>query len=81
MSIMGWPLRRSHTTNAIRNAPPVSRRLEGGEKVKGSVTKKGRRYYVIVEDTDPETGDRKRRWHSGYDTKKEAEAERIRPLS
>jgi len=46
--------------------------------MKGSVVKKGNRYYVVIEDQDPDTGDRKRRWHSGFGTKAEAEDERIR---
>jgi integrase len=42
--------------------------------MRGSVVKKGARWYVVVEDRSPETGRRKRRWHSGYRTKREAQA-------
>src|SRR5664280_668601 len=39
----------------------------------GHVTKKGDRYYVVLEMApDPETGKRRRKWHSGYRLKKEA---------
>ena len=42
--------------------------------MRGSVVKKGTRWYVVVEDRDVETGRRKRRWHSGYRTKRDAQA-------
>jgi Arm DNA-binding domain/Phage integrase, N-terminal SAM-like domain len=42
--------------------------------MRGSVEKKGERWYVVIEDKDPATGRRKRRWHSGYRTKREAQA-------
>ncbi len=42
--------------------------------MRGSIVKKGARWYVVVEDRNPETGRRKRRWHSGYRTKREAQA-------
>ncbi len=39
----------------------------------GHVAKKGTKYYVVLEmGVDPETGKRKRKWHSGYDRKKDA---------
>lgn len=39
----------------------------------GHVTKKGARYYVVLEMApDPVTGKRRRKWHSGYDRKKDA---------
>ena len=41
--------------------------------MRGSVVKKGARWYVVVEDRDAETGRRKRRWHSGYRTKRDAQ--------
>lgn len=41
--------------------------------MRGFVTKKGRRYYVVVEEKALADGKRRRRWHSGYDTKREAE--------
>lgn len=42
--------------------------------MRGSVVKKNDHWYVVIEDKDPATGRRKRRWHSGYRTKREAEA-------
>lgn len=42
--------------------------------MRGSVVKKGTCWYVVVEDRDAETGRRKRRWHSGYRTKRDAQA-------
>ena len=47
----------------------------------GSIVKKGARWYIIIEQRDPETGERKRKWHSGFRTKKEAEAARTDLLS
>ncbi len=47
----------------------------------GSVVKKGNRWYVIIERRDPETGKRRRKWHSGYRTKREAEGARADLLS
>jgi hypothetical protein len=32
--------------------------------MRGSVVKKNDRWYVVIEDRDPATGKRKRRWHS-----------------
>ena len=46
----------------------------------GSVVKKGNCWYVIIEG-DSETGKRKRDWHSGFRTKREAEDARIDLLS
>lgn len=40
----------------------------------GSVVKKNDRWYVVIEDKDPATGARKRRWLSGFRTKREAQA-------
>jgi integrase len=42
--------------------------------MRGSIVKKGDKWYVVVEDRDAETGKRKRRWHSGYRTKREAQS-------
>lgn len=42
--------------------------------MRGSVVKKNERWYVVIEDKDPATGKRKRRWHSGYRTKRDAQA-------
>ena len=41
--------------------------------MRGSVVKKNDRWYVVIEDRDPATGARKRRWHSGFRTKREAQ--------
>jgi integrase len=50
--------------------------------MRGSVVKKGDRYYVKIElDADPATGRRRQRWHSGYRTKREAERARVDLLS
>ena len=42
--------------------------------MRGSVVKKNDRWYVVIEDRDPATGKRKRRWHSGFRTKRDAQA-------
>ncbi len=43
--------------------------------MRGSVVRRGKGYSVVVElGRDPETGKRRQKWHSGYRTKKEAEA-------
>ena len=42
--------------------------------MRGSVVRKNNRWYVVIEDRDPATGKRKRRWHSGFRTKREAQA-------
>ena len=42
--------------------------------MRGSVVKKNDRWYVVIEDKDPATGKRKRRWHSGYRTKRDAQS-------
>ena len=50
--------------------------------MRGSVIKKGDRWYVKIElDVDPATGRRRQKWHSGYNTKREAERARIDLLS
>ena len=50
--------------------------------MRGSVVKKGDRYYVKIElDPDPLTGRRRQKWHSGYRTKREAEKARVDLLS
>ena len=50
--------------------------------MRGSVVKKGTRWYVKIElDPDPTTGARRQKWHSGYNTKREAERARIDLLS
>lgn len=50
--------------------------------MRGSVVKKGARYFVKIElDPDPTTGKRRQKWHSGFRTKKEAERARIDLLS
>jgi integrase len=40
--------------------------------MRGHVAKKGRRWYPVVDMRDPATGERKRKWHGGHDTKREA---------
>ena len=50
--------------------------------MRGSVVKKGDRWYVKIElDADPATGRRRQKWHSGYRTKREAERARVDLLS
>jgi integrase len=50
--------------------------------MRGSVIKKGDRWYVKIElDVDPATGRRRQKWHSGFNTKREAERARIDLLS
>lgn len=43
---------------------------------RGLVTKRGSRWSVILSDTDPATGKRRRNYHSGYRTQREAEKAR-----
>jgi hypothetical protein len=40
--------------------------------MRGHVAKKGRRWYPVVDVRDLDTGERKRKWHGGHDTKREA---------
>ncbi|MDQ6909311.1 MAG: site-specific integrase [Actinomycetota bacterium] len=50
--------------------------------MRGSVIKKGDRWYVKIElDPDPVTGRRHQKWHSGYRTKRDAERARVDLLS
>ena len=50
--------------------------------MKGTIVKRGARYSVVVElDRDPVTGKRRREWHSGYTTKRDAETARVEILS
>ena len=50
--------------------------------MRGSVIKKGARWFVKIElDSDPVTGRRRQKWHSGYATKREAERARVDLLS
>ena len=50
--------------------------------MRGSVVKKGGRWYVKIElDPEPTTGKRRQKWHSGYATKREAERARVDLLS
>jgi integrase len=47
----------------------------------GTILKRGARYSVVIElDRDPVTGKRRREWHSGYRTKRDAEAGRVEIL-
>jgi integrase len=46
--------------------------------VRGSIIKRGQRYSVVLDlGRDPVTGERIRKWHSGYLTKKDAERAQI----
>src|SRR4051794_30779778 len=50
--------------------------------MRGSVVKKGDRWYVKIElDPDPATGRRHQKWHSGFTTRREAERARVDLLS
>lgn len=50
--------------------------------MRGSVVKKGDRWYVKIElDVDPATGQRRQKWHSGYKNKRDAERARVDLLS
>ena len=50
--------------------------------MRGSVVKKGDRWYVKIElDIDPATGRRRQKWHSGYKNKRDAERARVDLLS
>jgi integrase len=50
--------------------------------MRGSVVKKGDRWYVKIElDADPATGRRRQKWHSGYKSKRDAERARVDLLS
>ena len=50
--------------------------------MRGSVIKKGGRWYVKIElDPDPATGRRRQKWHAGYATRRQAERARIDLLS
>ncbi|MEY2591518.1 MAG: hypothetical protein QOJ67_3502 [Acidimicrobiaceae bacterium] len=50
--------------------------------MRGSVIKKGDRWYVKIElDPDPRNGKRRQKWHSGYRNKREAERARVDLLS
>jgi len=40
----------------------------------GHVTKKGSKYYVVIELERDVNGKRRRKWFGGYKTKKEAQA-------
>jgi integrase len=50
--------------------------------MRGTIVQRGALYSVVVElDRDPVTGKRRREWHSGYRTKRDAEAARVEILS
>lgn len=50
--------------------------------MRGSVLKKGDRWYVKIElDPDPVTGRRRQKWHSGFRTRRDAERARVDLLS
>ena len=49
--------------------------------MRGSVAKKGNRWYMILDEREPATGKRRRKWHSGPDggwtRKRDAESARV----
>jgi integrase len=46
----------------------------GGERLKGHVRKRGSKWCFVIElGRDPQTGKRRQKWVSGFDTKKEAQ--------
>lgn len=50
--------------------------------MRGSVVKKGTKWYVKIElDVDPATGRRRQKWHSGFANRREAERARVDLLS
>jgi hypothetical protein len=49
--------------------------------MRGTIIKRGRTYSVVLERERDANGERRREWHSGYRTKREAEEARIRLLS
>src|SRR5262245_21999654 len=49
--------------------------------MRGSVIKKGNRWFVVIDAGRDAAGKRVRKWHSGYDTRKEAERARTEILS
>lgn len=60
-------------------------RFQDGDQVRGSVVQKpkgtGRRYVVIELDRDTGTGARRRKWHSGFGSKREADRGLARMLT
>ena len=83
----GSPRQRSRTTgrrSTTLDDRPRSRSASdrGGLTMRGSVVKKGDRWYVKIElDPDPLTGRRRQKWHSGFRTKRDAERARVDLLS
>src|SRR4051812_29653512 len=56
--------------------------LAGGDIVKGTIIRRGSAYSVVIElDRDPVSGKRRREWHSGFRTKRDAEEARVRILA
>jgi hypothetical protein len=50
--------------------------------MKGSIFKRGNLWTVQVElDQDPVSGRRRREWHSGFKTRREAEDARVRDMT
>lgn len=49
--------------------------------MRGTVIKRGRTYSVVIERERDPSGKRRREWHSGYRTKRDAEDARVRLLS
>jgi len=48
--------------------------LEGAQIMRGHIARKGKKFYVVIDEGRDENGKRQQRWHSGYGTRKEAEA-------
>ncbi len=48
--------------------------------MKGTIIKRGKKWTIVIDDGRDETGKRIRRWHSGFETKRDAEEERIEIL-
>ena len=67
---------RAPFAGLCRRPPFTALRLATGKLglMRGSVVKQNDRWYVVIEDRDPATGARKRRWHSGFRTKREPQA-------
>ena len=49
--------------------------------MRGHISKKGEKYYIVLDIGVDENGVRKQKWHSGYKTKKEAEKTMTRLIS
>ncbi len=46
--------------------------------MKGTIIRRGQKWSVVIDlGTDPISGKRVRKWHSGYERRREAEAARV----